>query len=260
MTAKSLNLVIAKGKTFKHVVRWEGETYTYSAITAVPNLAPVRLTSTTHGVPDQWRVAIVSVKGMTELNAANNPPKESELIVASRVDANTIELNGVNASTYKAYTSGGFIQYKTPVPLASFTARMSIKAKITTPTLLQTVAGGTSSTTRPTAAGTDGTVTWVSVTSGTPTTTWAASKIFAPNAIIDLNELMRLDTATTGITVDDTNKVITLSISATLTAAISWKRGVYDLELVSGSGEVTALLSGKVYVIDEVTTTDLETT
>lgn len=56
------------------------------------------------------------------------------------------------------------------------------------------------------------------------------------------------------ITVDNTAKTITLSITATDTAAISWMKGVYDLEMVSATGEVTSLLSGKVSVSKEVTT------
>lgn len=68
-------------------------------------------------------------------------------------------------------------------------------------------------------------------------------------------ELLRLDTATVGIIVDVMNFAIDLSISATLTAAITWIKGVYDLELVSATGVVTALLSGTVTVVPEVTTT-----
>jgi len=58
-----------------------------------------------------------------------------------------------------------------------------------------------------------------------------------------------------GFTIDDTNKTITLSISATDTAAFTWTEGVYDLEMVDSSdGSVVAILSGSVTVTDEVTT------
>lgn len=56
-----------------------------------------------------------------------------------------------------------------------------------------------------------------------------------------------------GITLDNTLKTITLLISATDTAALTFSTGVYDLELVSSSGVVTQLLSGSVTVTDEVT-------
>lgn len=46
---------------------------------------------------------------------------------------------------------------------------------------------------------------------------------------------------------------ITLTLSATAMAAITWKRGKYDLELVASNGFVTRLLEGVVTVSKEVT-------
>ena len=56
------------------------------------------------------------------------------------------------------------------------------------------------------------------------------------------------------ITIDNTAKTITLSIAATDSDDFTWKSGVYDLEMVSSTGAVTALLTGKVFVTKEVTT------
>ena len=56
------------------------------------------------------------------------------------------------------------------------------------------------------------------------------------------------------IAIDNATKTITLSIPATATDDFTWKTGVYDLEMVSASGVVTAILSGKVSVTKEVTT------
>lgn len=56
------------------------------------------------------------------------------------------------------------------------------------------------------------------------------------------------------IALDTANKTITLSIPATATDDFAWTKGVYDLEMVSSSGVVTAILSGKVAVTKEVTT------
>lgn len=67
-------------------------------------------------------------------------------------------------------------------------------------------------------------------------------------------ELMLLDTNNLRIEVDNANKVITLTISATDTEAITWKKGVYDLELVSPTGVVSCLMRGDVSVVYEVTT------
>lgn len=56
------------------------------------------------------------------------------------------------------------------------------------------------------------------------------------------------------IAIDSALKTITLSIAATDTDDFAWKTGVYDLEMVSASEVVTAILTGKVSVTREVTT------
>ena len=68
-------------------------------------------------------------------------------------------------------------------------------------------------------------------------------------------ELLRLDTTNSRITIDTAGYTISLTIDATTTAGLAWTKGVYDLEVVSGSGVVTALLSGTITVSKEVTTT-----
>ena len=93
---------IEQGKTFQHVLRWEAPQYVYKPITAINQSAPVHITATAHGVPDGWRVAIVSVKGMTQINAASSPPKMSEYKRATVLDANTNELNRVNSPDFQA--------------------------------------------------------------------------------------------------------------------------------------------------------------
>ena len=46
---------------------------------------------------------------------------------------------------------------------------------------------------------------------------------------------------------------ITLTLSATVTAAITWSRGKYDLELTARNGVVTRLLEGEITVSKEIT-------
>jgi nicotinate-nucleotide pyrophosphorylase len=65
--------------------------------------------------------------------------------------------------------------------------------------------------------------------------------------------LLTLTTENGGITLDNVAKTITLFIDAATTAALTWKTGVYDLEMVSGA-DVTELYSGKITVTFEVTT------
>ena len=61
-------------------------------------------------------------------------------------------------------------------------------------------------------------------------------------------------TSSAGITLGGAAGTIAISASATVTAALTapWS-GVWDLELVSGSGEVTRLLEGAASVSPEVT-------
>jgi hypothetical protein len=65
--------------------------------------------------------------------------------------------------------------------------------------------------------------------------------------------LLDLTTENGGITLGGTDGTITCTSSATQTAALTFGTGVYDLELVDGSGVVTRLAEGSVCVSREVT-------
>lgn len=118
---------IVKGKTFRRQVRWETTPIVYAAITAITAAAPCMITAPDHGVPNGWKVAVVTMEGMRELQAKHNPPRGSDYHVATRIDEDTIELNGVNSTEYQAYVSGGYVQYYSPQDLTGYTARMTIK-------------------------------------------------------------------------------------------------------------------------------------
>lgn len=60
-------------------------------------------------------------------------------------------------------------------------------------------------------------------------------------------------TEAAGITLGGGAGTIDLNLSATETAALTWREGVYDLELVTPEGGVRRVLAGKVTVIPEVT-------
>jgi hypothetical protein len=252
------DLAFTKGKTFALALRWETSPIVYKAITGITKTAPARLTVPSHVCPDGWRVAVTNVRGMTEINAANpNSIKASEYRQATVIDANTIDLNGVDAAGFHAYVSGGYLRYNTPVDLTGFDARMSVRAKVTPAVLLECSVGGVAGTTKPTGAGTDGTVTWVSTTTGVPTKEWEAGATYAQNDIVDLTELLRLSVTNGRISIDTARHTISLNISAADTALLDWRTGVYDLELVSPDPVpvVTCLLSGRITVGNEVTTT-----
>ena len=65
--------------------------------------------------------------------------------------------------------------------------------------------------------------------------------------------LVELTTANSRIALGGAAGTITLTISATDTEALTAGRGVYDLELVSGSGIVTRLLQGVATISRNVT-------
>ena len=65
--------------------------------------------------------------------------------------------------------------------------------------------------------------------------------------------IVELTTANGRIALGGAAGTITLTISATDTAALTAGRGVYDLELVSGSGIVTRLLQGVATISRNVT-------
>lgn len=189
-----LNLTIYQGSTFSEVFRWESPIKVYKTITNITQAAPAVITSTSHGVPNGWRVKVTNVVGMKEINSTDTYRK------ATVLTTNTIELNDINAVGYTAYTSGGILEYNSPIDLSGYTARMQIRAKLE-----------------------------------------------------DTTTLLELTTANNRIALDNTNKTITLTVSATDTALITWTSGVYSLELVSAGGVVSTLISGNVTVKKEVT-------
>jgi hypothetical protein len=127
---KSQNIQIRRGTTFEFPLRWESEPLVYKAITGMEQSAPCRLTVEDHDMPDGWRAAVVCAKGMVDLNAKSNPPKDSDYHVFTVVDDDTLEINGKSCACFKPYTSGGYIQYYTPHDLSGYAARMSIKDKV----------------------------------------------------------------------------------------------------------------------------------
>jgi hypothetical protein len=128
--AATKDLVIRQGRTFSLPVRWEAPPIVYKQISAILQSAPVRITAVGHGVPDGWRVAVTNVKGMVEINAEANKVRDKDYVQATVIDPDTVELNAINASGFRPYTSGGVLQYNTPVVLTGFTARMSIKDRV----------------------------------------------------------------------------------------------------------------------------------
>ena len=209
--ADTKDLSIQQGKTFTLVIRWEVNPIVYKAITGISlAFGAPRLTVVGHGCPSGWRAAVTRVKSPKQINAENNPLKESDYHSVTVIDVDTVEFNDMvpcddNGIEWPSYSDGGFFQYNSPVDITGYSARMKIKDKVG-----GTVLASTESEDAP------------------------------------LNVL--------SIALDAANKTITLSIAATDSDDFAWTKGVYDLEMVSPSGGVTEIMSGKVSVTKEVTT------
>lgn len=200
------DLLIKQGKTFSKVLRWEVPPVVFKPITSISNSAPATIVATSHGLPSGWRVAFVSLKGMTNLNAESDPPKTKDYHKVTVTDGDTVTIDGLNTTDYKTHTaSTGYLRFNTPVDMTGYTARMKIKDKVGGTVLASTEAGD------------------------------------SPKNILTA-------------AIDNSTKTITLSISATNTAALTWTKGTYDIEMVSNGGVVTELLAGNVTVSKEVTT------
>lgn len=65
--------------------------------------------------------------------------------------------------------------------------------------------------------------------------------------------LLEMSTTNGKIAITPSTGTITLVFSAATTAAITWKRGKYDLELTSSDGTVTRLIEGQITVSQEIT-------
>ena len=127
-----LNLKVYQGSTFRETLRWESALKVYAPITNISKTAPMVVTAANHGAPVGWRVKINGALGMKEANT-------SDYLVASEVTTTTVTFNSINSLGYTTYTGGGVLEYNEPVDLTGYTARMQIREKVTSETVLETL-------------------------------------------------------------------------------------------------------------------------
>jgi hypothetical protein len=80
------------------------------------------------------------------------------------------------------------------------------------------------------------------------------ARLKARIAIDSTDTFINLTTENGGITLGGAAGTVTLNMTAAATAALTAQLGVYDLELISGSGDVRCILEGNVIISREVTT------
>lgn len=129
-TPVKLNLTIVQGSTFNQILRWESHTKVYVPITNITQSAPIVITAPNHNIPIGWRIKVTNVLGMKEIN--NN---ETYHIVTDTSN-DTITINQINSIGYSEYTSGGVVEYNQPVDISTHTARMQIRSKLKSDTIL----------------------------------------------------------------------------------------------------------------------------
>ena len=123
--APEISLIITRGKTFEFGFLYAEDELLYLPIVGMPSKAPVRLTVPGHGVPDGWPVQVTCVKAPAELNT---PDDESQL--AKVVDANTIELNALNAHCWKAFSGSGVLVLNKPMDLTGWHCRAQVRDRV----------------------------------------------------------------------------------------------------------------------------------
>ena len=125
-----LNFKMYQGGTFNEVIRWEDYLKVYKPISAITKSAPVVVTATDHGIPTGWRARVLNVLGMKEINSGDS------YYVATSTTTHTVTFNSINSLAYSDYLSGGVLEYYQPVDLTGVTARMQIRDKITSSTII----------------------------------------------------------------------------------------------------------------------------
>lgn len=123
MAPTKINFKIYQGSTFKEVLRWESAVKGYAPITGITKAAPVVITSAGHTIPVGWRVKVSNVLGMKEINS-------TDYYTVTDKTASSVTINAVNSLAYTDYLSGGVLEYNIPTSLATVTARMQIRTKI----------------------------------------------------------------------------------------------------------------------------------
>jgi hypothetical protein len=142
MAARHHDLRIDQGDTFLRTIRWETKPFLYKAISAISQAAPVQITATGHGLTDGWRVAVIGVVGMLDINSPRGGAADSDFIPSTYVDANNIQLNEISSEGFDPWVSGGYLKFYTPVDLSGYSADMQIRDSIGGTILDTTDAGG----------------------------------------------------------------------------------------------------------------------
>lgn len=131
VTSQTHDITLAKGKTFSLQLSYAEDELIYKPITAIPTLAPCRLTVMDHGLPTRWPVRTESAIAPLELNMAPDSWR-----LGTRVDTHTIELNDLNLTRAKPFSGPAILVYQKPADMTGWKLRMQIRDLLTNALLL----------------------------------------------------------------------------------------------------------------------------
>lgn len=125
--APEIPLIITRGETFEFGIMYAEDEYVspYPIITGMPQTAPARLTVVNHGVPDGWPVRIECVGKPSELNTPDD-----EWVYPKVIDADTLELNDVNAHCWQAFAGSGLLIVPKPADLTGWQCRAQVRNRV----------------------------------------------------------------------------------------------------------------------------------
>lgn len=122
MQPAQLNLRITRAATWRKLLTIMQPQYAYKPITSINKTAPLTLT-VEHELPTpNWPIWI---EGSTS-SELNTDKHRQRFRMASVIDEQTIELNGINGHSIKA--TGGYVVYQLPVDFYGCTAVLAITA------------------------------------------------------------------------------------------------------------------------------------
>ena len=264
--AKSKPLILTEGHSLSTEIFCEVERIVRKPITSItaPNGCAL-IHAPGHEVKDGWRVAVTNAKGMTKINAdlsiladADDPQHGDQYHVATRIDADHVELNRLNVADFGTHTANtGFLHYNAPRDITDKTYRLRVRDRKGGRLLVCTQAG-TTGVSKPTGPGVDGTVTWATGSPSGNEKVWVAGSPVALGDVVDLSVLasnLAEDAPLNVITLTKNTAESTLLLTFTVAASIllSGKTGYFDLEEVTPGSppSVIALFSNTIEVIRE---------
>ncbi len=133
--AEQIDITITRGKTFEFGFLYADDEPRQVLITGMPSKVPLRLTVVGHGLPDGWPFWVSCVKTPAELNTGVDSDDANEVMSADPyfvkvVDVDTIEVPGVVASCWKAFSGPGVLLTRPPVDLTGWACRAQVRDKV----------------------------------------------------------------------------------------------------------------------------------